>query len=62
MMLTYWAVAQYFKEKHRNFSRCCIEFGLDVNVDKTRYMVMSRDQNVGRSHNIKTGDSACERL
>jgi len=24
---------------------CC--FGLEVNVDKTKYMVMSRDQNVG---------------
>ena len=29
------------------------ETGLQVNADKTKYMVMSRDQNVGRSHNIK---------
>jgi len=28
--------------------------GLEVNADKTKYMVMSRDQNVGQSHNIKT--------
>jgi len=27
--------------------------GLKVNDDKTKYMVMYRDQNVGRSHNIK---------
>jgi hypothetical protein len=27
--------------------------GLEVNVDKTKYMVISRDQNVGRSHSIK---------
>ena len=26
--------------------------GLEVNADKTKYMVMSRDQNTGRSHNI----------
>ena len=26
------------------------EVGLEVNVDKTKYMVMSRDQNAGRSH------------
>ena len=27
--------------------------GLEENVDKIKYMVMSRDQNTGRSHNIK---------
>ena len=29
------------------------ETGLEVSVDKTKYMVMSRDQNAGRSHDIK---------
>ena len=29
------------------------ETGLEVNADKTKYMVMSRDQNVGRSQNYK---------
>ena len=29
------------------------EIGLEVNADKTRCMVMSRDENAGRSHNIK---------
>ena len=28
------------------------ENGLEVNADKTKYMVTSRDQNAGRSHNI----------
>ena len=37
------------------------EVGLEVNVDKTKYMVTSRDQNAGRSHNIKTDDSSFER-
>jgi len=26
------------------------EIGLEVNADKTKYMVMSRDQNAGQSH------------
>jgi hypothetical protein len=30
------------------------EIGLEVNVDRTKYMVMSRDQNAGRSRNINT--------
>ena len=29
------------------------EIGLEVNADKTTYMVMSRDQNAGRSYNMK---------
>jgi len=33
------------------------EIGLEVNADKTKYMVMSRDQNAGRSHDIKTDNS-----
>jgi len=28
------------------------ETGLEVNADKTKYMVMSGDRNAGRSHNI----------
>ena len=30
--------------------------GLGRNVDKTRYMVMSLDQNAGGSHNIKINE------
>jgi hypothetical protein len=35
--------------------------GLEVNADKTTYMVMSRDQNEGRSLNIKIDNSSFER-
>ena len=30
------------------------EIGLEANVHKTKYMVMSRDQNEGRSQNVRT--------
>jgi hypothetical protein len=36
------------------------EIGLEVNVDKTKYMIMSRDQNAGRSQNIRTDDNSFE--
>ena len=36
------------------------EVGLEVNVDKTKYMVTSRDQNAGRSHNTKIDNSSLE--
>jgi len=35
-------------------------FSLDVNGDKTEYMVMSRDQNAGRSHSMQVGNSSFE--
>jgi hypothetical protein len=38
------------------------EVGLEANADKTKYMVMSRDQNAGRCHNIKIDNSSYERL
>jgi hypothetical protein len=36
------------------------ETGLEVNADKTKCMVISRDQNAGRSHNIKIVTSSFE--
>jgi len=38
------------------------EIGLEVNADKTKYMVMSRDQNAGQSHSMKTDNSSFERV
>ena len=38
------------------------EIGLDVNADKTKYMVMSRDQNARQSHSIKTDNSSFEKM
>jgi hypothetical protein len=38
------------------------EIGLERNADKTKYMVIPRDQNAGRSHSIKNGNSSFERV
>jgi len=38
------------------------EIGLEVNADKIKYMVVSRDQNAGQSHSIKTDNSPFERV
>ena len=35
---------------------------LEVNADKTKYMIMSRDQNTGRSHSMKIDNSSIERV
>jgi hypothetical protein len=38
------------------------EIRLEVNADKTKYMVMSRDQNAGRTHSMKTDNGSFERV
>jgi hypothetical protein len=38
------------------------EIRLEVDHDKTKYIVISRDQNAGKSHNIKIGNSSFERV
>jgi hypothetical protein len=38
------------------------ETGLEANTYKTKCMVMSRDQNAGKSHSIKTDNSSFERV
>jgi len=38
------------------------ETGLEVNADKIKYIVMFRDQNAGRRHNIKIDNSSLARV
>ena len=38
------------------------EIGLEVNAGKTKHMVISRDQNAGQTHSMKTDNSSFERV
>ena len=38
------------------------EIGLEVNADKTKYMVMSRDRNARRGHSVKIDNTSIERV
>ena len=42
------------KENTQSLVAARKDFGLEVNADKTEYMVMPPDQNTGRSLNKKT--------
>ena len=50
------------KKNTETFLIGCKEIGLQVNANKTKYMVTSRDHNVGRSHDIKYDNSSFERV
>jgi hypothetical protein len=34
------------------------EIGLEINADKAKYMVMSRDYNAGQSHSMKINNAS----
>ena len=36
------------------------EIGVEVSADKTKYMVLSRDQNAGRNHSVRIDKSTFE--
>jgi len=38
------------------------EIGLEVNADKTKYMVMSRNRNAGQGHSVKIDNTSIERV
>jgi hypothetical protein len=38
------------------------EFGLEVNMQKTKYMLVSQDQNAGQNREIKIGNRSFENV
>jgi len=48
------------KENAEALAAATRENGLEVNADKTKYMVMSRDQNAGRIHSVRIDNSTFE--
>ena len=50
------------KEKAEALVAATRETGLEVNADKTKYVVMFRDQNAGRIHSVRIDNSTFERV
>jgi hypothetical protein len=50
------------KENAEALVAATFETGLEVSADKTKYMVMSRDQNAGRIHSVRTDSSTFEKV
>ena len=50
------------KEKAEALLIATKEIGLEVNADKTKYMVMSQEQTAGLSHTMKVDNSSIERV
>jgi len=50
------------KENAEALAASTRESGLEVCADKTKYMVMSRDQNAGQNHSARIDNSTFERV
>jgi len=50
------------KENAETLVAATREIGLEVSADKTKYMVISRDQNAGRIHSVRIDNSTFERV
>jgi hypothetical protein len=50
----------YKKKKTDAFVSASKEIGVEVNAEKTKYMVMSRVQNAGQNENIQIGNKSFE--
>ena len=62
IMLNVGRNRNYIKENAEALLVASEEIGLEVNADKTKYMVMSRDQNAGGNHSINTDNISLERV
>ncbi|KAJ4440426.1 hypothetical protein ANN_08567 [Periplaneta americana] len=54
--------AQTIRENTEILLEASKAIGLEVNPEKTKYMIMSRDQNIVRNGNIKIGDLSFEEV
>jgi hypothetical protein len=63
MMLIYLEEAYItIKENAKTLIVASKEIGLEVNADETKYLVMSRDQNAGRSYNMEIHNCSFEKV
>ena len=53
---------QTLKENAEALVTATREIGLKISADKTKYMVMSLDQNAGRIHSVRTDNSTFDRV
>jgi hypothetical protein len=50
------------KENKETLSEASKDIGLEINAEKTKYMIMSHHQNSGQNQNIRIADKSFENL
>jgi hypothetical protein len=63
MMLNYWVDnLDTIKKNTENLIYASKEVGLEINIEKTKYMLLSRQQNVGQKRDIKIAKKSFENM
>jgi hypothetical protein len=62
MNLIYQGKYTYCKEKHRSLMVTSKEIGLEENAEGTTYIVISRDHNAEKNHNVNVDKKSFERV
>jgi hypothetical protein len=52
----------FVKKNKEYLIDCSKEVGLEVNIEKTKYMLQSRHQNAGQNHDIKIANRPLENM
>jgi sorting nexin-29 len=50
------------KENSETLLEACKDIGLEINAEKTKYMIMSRHPNTGQNQNIRTVNESFEKV
>jgi hypothetical protein len=50
------------KKNTERFTDACKEVGLEVNAEKTKYMLLSLHQNAGQNHDMKIANKSYENV
>jgi hypothetical protein len=50
------------KKKQKTLTDASKEVGLEINMEKTKYMLLSRQQNVGQNHDIEIANRSFENV
>jgi hypothetical protein len=58
----YWEIRQIHKESTETLIDASKEVALEVNTEKTKYMLLSRHQNAGQNHDINIANRSLQKV
>jgi hypothetical protein len=61
-ILIFWTITNTIKENTETLLGASRDVGLEINAERTKYMIMSRHPNLGQNQNIRTANESFENV